>query len=236
MAYKLLYLPRRASGVAWEDWPRTWRSHAVFASQFPAMTGTFNFLRYTTRIDDPSVAGLPVSTAHDGVAVLEASALGTLSGKESTSEQRALIDQDELRVFDRYTSEFSFYCRETRVVDGPLGEFGLFRFLRRAANVSRESFDEFLRGEYAGQCAASANVISAQRWGINLTIEPPPPDLPFEAIEECWFPTLDDAAHALTAVETHALANALAAVCDLDHGITMLTRTTHRYPKEPYAA
>ena len=40
MSYKMHYLARRAKNVAWEDWPRTWKSHAIFASQFPAMDGT----------------------------------------------------------------------------------------------------------------------------------------------------------------------------------------------------
>ena len=67
MSYKMHYLARRAKNVAWEDWPRTWKSHAVFASQFPAMDGTIDWMRYNTRVDDPRAANLPVSTEHDGV-------------------------------------------------------------------------------------------------------------------------------------------------------------------------
>ena len=55
MPYKMLYLARRAATVSWEDWPRTWKSHAIFASQFPAMSGTIDWMRYTTRVDDPSL-------------------------------------------------------------------------------------------------------------------------------------------------------------------------------------
>src|SRR6266699_1752179 len=112
MGYKMLYLARRADTDAWEDWPRTWKSHAVFASQFPAMDGTIDWMRYTTRVDDPRVAALPVSTAHDGVSVAEAPLLSTFKGQGFSPEQRALIDEDELRVFDRYTPEFSFWCDE----------------------------------------------------------------------------------------------------------------------------
>ncbi len=45
-AYKLVYLARRAKTVGREDWPRTWKSHAVFASQFPSMEASLNWLRY----------------------------------------------------------------------------------------------------------------------------------------------------------------------------------------------
>jgi hypothetical protein len=148
MAYKMLYLARRAKGVAWEDWPRTWKSHAVFASQFPAMDGTIDWMRYTTRVDDPRAVGLPVSTAHDGVSVAEAPVLDTFYGRGFTKEQRALIDQDELRVFDRYTPEFSFWAKESRAVDGPVGEAAVFRFLRRKPGVSRDAYDRYLQGEY----------------------------------------------------------------------------------------
>ena len=187
MSYKMLYLARRALSVAWEDWPRTWKSHAVFASQFPAMSGTIDWMRYTTRVDDPAFADLPVSTEHDGVSVAEAPVLDTFYGKGFSSEQRALIDADELRVFDRYTPEFSFWCTETRVVDGPLGEAAIFRFLPRRPDVARESFEAHLNGEHAARCAEAAGALRVQRWAINLTIDGPPPDFPFEAIEECWF-------------------------------------------------
>src|SRR6056300_196584 len=100
MSYKLIYLARRAKPVAWEDWPRTWKSHAIFASQFPAMSGTIDWMRYTTRVDDPRVADLRVSNEHDGVSVAQAPELETFLGEGFTPEQRELIDADELRVFD----------------------------------------------------------------------------------------------------------------------------------------
>ncbi len=155
MAYKLLYLARRARTVSWQDWPRTWKSHAIFASQFPAMSGTIDWMRYTTRVDDPTLGDLPVSTEHDGVSVAAAPELDTFYGRGFSPEQRALIDQDELRVFDRYTPEFSFYCNESRVLDGPLGEAAVFRFLCRKADVSREAFEAHLKGEYARLCKES---------------------------------------------------------------------------------
>ena len=164
MTYKLLYLARRARTISWADWPRTWKSHAIFASQFPAMSGTFNWLRYTTRVDDPTLGDLPVSNKHDGVCVAEAPELDTFYGRSLSPEHRALIDQDELRVFDRYVPEFSFYCTESRVVDGPLGEAAIFRFLRRRADVSRDAFDTHLEGEHARLCKDLSGALAVQRW------------------------------------------------------------------------
>lgn len=231
MPYKMLYLARRARNVSWEDWPRTWRSHAVFASQFPAMSGTIDWMRYTTRVEDPSLGDLPVSKEHDGVSVAEAPVLDTFYGRGFSPEQRKLIDQDELRVFDRYTPEFSFYCSETRPVDGKVGEAAVFRFLRRKTDVSREAFEAHLQGEYARLCKEWAGTLGVQRWALNTTIDTPPKDFPFEAIDECWFPAIPDAAHALKAPEMQRLTDSLAKVCDVARNITMLTRPTHRWPK-----
>jgi hypothetical protein len=233
MPYKMLYLARRARNVSWEDWPRTWKSHAIFASQFPAMSGTIDWMRYTTRVDDPALGDLPVSTEHDGVSVAEALVLETFQGKGFTPEQRELIDQDELRVFDRYTPEFSFYCAETRVLDGPVGEAVVFRFLRRKEGVSREEFEAHLKGEYARSCAGLAAELHAQRWALNSTVETPPPDFPFEAIDECWFAGVEDGARALRSPHLPVLTSTLAKVCDMERSLIMFTRPTHRWPKPP---
>lgn len=232
MAYKLLYLARRANNVAWEDWPKTWKSHAIFASQFPAMSGTIDWMRYTTRVDDPIVADLPVSRDHDGVSVAEAPELDTFKGMGFTPEQRAQIDEDELRVFDRYTPEFSFYCEEQRLVDGHLGEAALFVFLHRKQGVPRDVYDAYLKGEYAHQCIESAYTLGVQRWALNHTVDPAPPDFPYDAIQECWFATVEDAARALTSPEMESLFASLSVCCDRDACITMLTRPTHRWPKD----
>jgi len=233
MTYKMLYLARRAKNVAWEDWPRTWKSHAVFASQFPAMDGTIDWMRYTTRIDDPALGDLPVSTAHDGVSVAESSSLETFQGKGFTPEQRQLIDQDELRVFDRYTPEFSFYCTEQRKQDGPLGEAAVFRFLMRRPEVTAEAFKAYLTGANARLCLDAAVKMSARRWALNFSIDSPPLDFPFEAIDELWFATPEDAAKALRSNAMKAIVDDLGTVCVPDRTITMLTRPTHRWPKEP---
>jgi hypothetical protein len=232
MPYKMLYLARRARTVPWAEWPRTWKSHAVFASQFPAMSGTIDWMRYTTRVDDPTLGDLPVSADHDGVSVAQAPVLETFYGKGFSPEQRALIDQDELRVFDRYTPDFSFYCTESRAVDGAVGEAAIFRFLRRKSDVAREAFAAHLQGDYARACRDAAGALGAQRWALNSTIDTPPPDFPFEAIDECWFASIKDAARAFGMQAMVQVTDSLAKVCDMGRGITMLTRPTHRWPKQ----
>lgn len=231
MGYKMLYLARRAKDVAWEDWPRTWKSHAIFASQFPAMDGTIDWMRYTTRIDDPALGDLPVSIAHDGVSVAEAPVLDTFYGRGFSKEQRALIDQDELRVFDRYTPEFSFWATESLVRPGKPGEAAVFRFLKRRDGVSRADYDAYLKNDYARVCAEIADGIGAVRWALNNTVDGPPVDFPFEAIDECWFESIEEGAAALRSPTMDKLTDSLAAVTEPERSITMFTRPTHRWPK-----
>jgi hypothetical protein len=66
-----------------------------------------------------------------------------------------------------------------------------------------------------------------------MTIDAPPPDFPFEAIDECWFASVHQAAHALTAPAMARLNEDLGTVCEMGRNVTMLTRPTHRWPKPP---
>jgi len=231
MTVKLVYLARRARTVSREDWPRTWKSHAIFASQFPAMSGTFDWMRYCNRVDVAALADLPVSADHDGVCVMAAGDLDTLRGTGFTPEQRTRIDADELRVFDRYTPDFSFYCTETLVRDGPVGEAALFRFLPRKDGTTHAAFDAQLTGPHATACANAADALGVQRWAINLNVGPPPEAFPFEGIEELWFPDVDAAARAVTHARFAQLADTLGGTCDMDRSVLLLTRPTHRWPR-----
>ena len=49
MTCKLIYLARRASTVSREDCPRTWKSHSIFASQFPVLEAEISCVRYCHR-------------------------------------------------------------------------------------------------------------------------------------------------------------------------------------------
>ena len=96
------------------------------------------------RVDLPGM-----SMAHDGVAVACSDNLELLQGGGFTTKERARIQQDELRVFERLTPECSFHCTEKPVRDGIVGEAAVFRFLARLPDVPRVAFTERLTGEHA---------------------------------------------------------------------------------------
>jgi hypothetical protein len=238
VTYKLIYLARRAKAVSREDWPRTWRSHAIFASQFPVLEAEIAWLRYCNRIDRPSIGGEPVdlpqlSTRHDGVAVAASPTLEGLNGGGFTPEDREKIDTDERRVFDMLTPNFTFYTTETVLEDGPLGEAALFRFLARAEGLAGEEFTSVYRdahGEVARPVGGSIEGLT--RSVLNHPVNDPRPLFPFDGISENWFATADDAVRALSSGAFDAETGDLGSFCDLDRSVTILTSVFHRWPRQ----
>jgi hypothetical protein len=235
--YKLIYLARRAAGVALEDWPRTWRSHAIFASQFPSMEMRLDSVFYCCRIPTPSIGGEPVqltgvSNEHDGVAVVSSDDLADVTpGSGFSAEDQALIDTDELRVFDMLVRKFSFACREKIVLEGPQGGAAVIRFLARRPGSTREEFSE----QWTAHEAAELNV--AQRLGRvtrvvhDELVREPPALFPFDGISEMWFADAEDATRALADAAMTTLNEEQAQFCDVDRTLTLLTRVCHRWPR-----
>ncbi len=188
--YKLIYLARRNPTVSRQDWPRTWRSHAKFAGRFPGLPEAIRYSRYCNRIDTAD----HLSSTYDGVAIACSDNLELLQGGAFTAEQFASILEDERRVFDRPTAETSFYCVESPVRDGPIGEAVLVMFLARQPALSRVTFKDWLLAQHAGvtqHLAEGQNAVT--RYTCNLPLHVPPASLPFDAIVECWYDSVETA-------------------------------------------
>lgn len=229
--YKLVYLARRASTVARADWPRTWKSHAVFASQFPVLEAKIDWMRYCNRIDAADMPGL--STAHDGVAVAASEILEGLNGAGFSDADRVLIDQDELRVFDMLTPNFTWYCREQPVRAGEIGEVAVFGFLKRGKGMTRDEFVARWCGRNADVAAQAVRALgTVTRYVHNRPIGDPLPLFPFDGIAEAWFENAEDALAAFARPAFDPLREDLAEFCDLAASEVMLTQVCHRWPKD----
>jgi hypothetical protein len=227
--YKLIYLARRNPSCSRADWPEHWRSHATFASQFAFIVTDIAYSCYCNRVDQPMLEGKPVdvpglSQDHDGVAVGVSPRVETLKGGGFSKEERALIDQDELRVFDMLTPEFSYYCTETVLKEGKYGLYGLIRFLARKPGVSPEAFRQWFEGDYADFARAAMND-TVVRYALDIPTHDPLPLFPFDAITDCWFDCEDDAVRAAL---NPAVPGALAEMCDMASSVTMLTHAYRR--------
>ena len=233
--YKLIYLARRAKPVSREEWPRTWRSHAVFASQFRNLEAKIDWLRYCNRVDEPSVDGEPIdvpalSVAHDGVAVAASDTLEGIKGGAFSKQDRELIDEDERRVFDMLTPNFTYFTKETVLKDGPLGEAALFRFLPRREGLDPDKFDRRYRREHAVRCENEIGSIAGlSRAILNHPVHEPLPLFPFDGISEFWFETSDDAVRALTVGQFDVMSGDISEFCRAEREVMMLTSVSHRW-------
>ncbi|TAL00434.1 MAG: hypothetical protein EPO08_13695 [Rhodospirillaceae bacterium] len=235
MDVKLIYLAKRNPAIKAEDWPRTWRSHAVFASQFPIAGVSLTGLFYCSRMLTPTLNGTPVdppgaSLGYDGVAVVSSPSEAALRAELSPAD-RAKIDQDELRVFSTYTPRFSFYCKEVLVHGGAHGQAAVIRFLARKAEDSREDFFAHWGRQHAdiGKRAVEAGAVT--RYVHNSLLDEPPPGYPFDGITETWFANADDAVRSLLDGALAPLARDVPTFCDMERTVTMLTYVTHRWPR-----
>ena len=227
--YKLVYLARRNPNLSREEWPEVWRSHSKFAGQFPGLRSGMKYGRYCNRIDNPMLDGRPVnlpgvSTAHDGVAVACSEMLALLQGGGFTTKQRALIQHDELRVFDQLTPNFSFHCLEAPVRDGALGQAAVFRFLPRLPDVTRIVFNERLLGDHARIVHDTIAPLGAiTRYTHNSPLHRPLLMFPFDAISECWYDSVDAAVRSVKDGQFAAVERDLNEFCDMEHSVVMLT-------------
>jgi EthD domain len=242
MTYKLIYLPRRNQTVSRSDWPRTWRSHAIFASQFPVLTSDLHWMRYCNRIDETVPAGegreLPgwLSRDYDGVSVAAGGGEDVFDGSGFTPDQRASIDGDELRVFADYTPRYSFYCKETLAFGGEPGAAAVFAFLAKPSGLDMDPFIMRWHREHV----AMAQGLLGKPGGLvrianNRPHRPPPPNYPFAGIGEYWFASDDDA---IAAVQPggmfEPLRDDLVKFSNAEQGTVMLVSAFHGWPK-PWA-
>lgn len=236
MNNKLIYLARRAEGISREDWPKTWRSHAIFASQFAVAGSRIEWMRYCNRIDSPQLEGQPVSlpiisTAHDGVALIN-NGSNEPSLSPLPDDVRTALDTDELRVFDRLVTNFAFPCVETLLLDGLPGKAAVFVFLPQAGGLK-----DPLDGEHADLVrAALPSVSGLTRYAHNHPMHIPAAPFAFGAIVEMWFATADDAVRALSQGALDPVLADLGAFADMDEAVVMLTTPCHAFPKDEVLA
>ena len=236
MQFKMIYLARRNPSVSEEDWPRTWRSHAKFSSQFSSIGAAISSLLYCSRIFHPSVDGHPFDAPgadrrHDGVAVVAADSPRALAG-QLTPEDRERIFADERRVFAVLTPECSFHCQEVMVWGGAPGQAAVIRFLKRGADISSEAFAERWSMDHANVATRALGTIgSVLRHVHNSPIVPPPPAYPIDGISETWFASAEDAARSLADESFAPVTRDLQDFCDMEGSITMLTEVIYRWPR-----
>lgn len=236
MDFKLIYLAKRNSSIRPEDWPRTWRSHAIFASQFPSVGPSFNLVLYCSRVLNPSVDGqaqdpYEATQEYDGAAVISCGSAESLRAKMDP-EVREKIAEDERRVFSTQVDRFSFRCKEALVWGSAPTEAVVIRFLVRKAGTTRNGFLAHWGARHADIARRAAEISgSVRRYVHNRLIEEPPPGYPFDGISEIWFDSAEEAARSFTDGTLAPIAQDLPGFCDMDRSVTLIASVTHRWPR-----
>jgi hypothetical protein len=235
MDYKMIYLARRNPTVSPADWPRTWRSHPRFVSQFPIVASAIQHLNYCSRVYEPTLDGLrfdpPGATQdYDGAAIV-ASPDAPVSGANVPPEIHEQIMDDERRVFAALTPTFTMRGRESLVVGGAPGMSAVLRFLRRKPGVSREAFDKAWAETQAGAAERAVAKGRIDRYVHTAVLETPPPGYEYDGISETWFPAVEDAVRSFVDPALAPLSRALSDYCDLDHSVTLLSEVVYRLPR-----
>ena len=234
--FKVVYLAKRNPSVKAEDWPRTWRSHAAYAAQFPVIYAEFSSAYYCARVLQPSIKGVLIEPSeaardYDGVAIVSSPTVDGVP-REMPPEVAAKIDEDELRVFSTYVREFSFRCKEVVVHGDVPGKAVVIRLLARKTGLSRGEFLAHLNGRYAESAKSAADASGkVVRYVQNQVIEEPPPGYPFDGVTEIWFANTDDAAGSFADGALAPLAQQLPVFCDLKRSVTLLTSVVMRFPR-----
>lgn len=236
MDYKMVYLARRNPSCKAEDWPRHWRSHAVYCSQFPAIGAPISSLHYCSRQLQPTLNGAPFNPPgvadYDGVAIVASKSADSFGNSDLPRDLRDKIDQDERRVFSTLTPNFSFLSEEVLVLGGKPGKAAVIRFLSRKAGSSREDLLAHLDGLHADIAKRAIDAAgTVTRYVHNRLRKDPPKGYPFDAIVEKWFASAENAAHSLVNDAFAPLTKDLATFCDMKQTVTMLTYVTHSWPR-----
>jgi hypothetical protein len=236
MDYKLIYLARRNPACTAEDWPRHWRSHAVYCSQFAALSAAISSVHYCSRQLKPTLDGAPLNPPlaadYDGVAVIASKSADFFGDNAMPRDVRDKIDQDERRVFDTLTPNFSFLSEEVLVHGGEFGKGAVIRFLSRKRGSSPQEFHARLaaaHAELALKTIGTAGTVT--RYVHNRLTSDPPIGYPFDGIVETWFASAEDAAHSLSDDALAPVTKDLTTFCDLQASVTMLTHVTHSWPR-----
>jgi hypothetical protein len=236
MDYKMVYLARRNPSCKAEDWPRHWRSHAVYCSQFPAIGAPISSLHYCSRQLQPTLNGDPFNPPgvadYDGVAIVASQSADSFGDNDLPRDLRDKIDQDERRVFSTLTPNFSFLCEEVLVLGGTPGKAAVIRFLSRQAGSAREDFLAHLGGVHADIAKRATDAAgTVTRYVHNRLRKDPPKGYPFDAIVEMWFSSAENAAQSLVNDAFAPLIKDLGTFCDMKQTVTMLTYVTHSWPR-----
>ena len=234
MGYKMIYLARRNPVATAAEFPKLWRSHAAFVSQFGSVGSRFTQVMQCSRVlDVPGVAG--ASQDYDGVAVLSCPTLEDTLTQTLPPDIRVKVDTDERRVFDGLVEDFTMRASEHVLLDAGFDaareRAALITFIKAKPGVSGAALaQDFREKRWPALRALPGMAHSVVRCVLNEIVEKPPAGYEYDAISELWFASVADAVSALSDLAVQAaMSGQPADVHDPARTVQMFTRITHTW-------
>ena len=237
MIAKRFYIAYRNPSATSAEWPKLWRSHAAYVSQFGSVGAKFTRVMQCSRVVDGSA--IPGGDARcDGIAVLSCPSLEESVTADLPPDVRAKIDTDELRVFATLVEPVSMTALEHVVADNGFDaareRAGVITFLKARAGVSRAELARIWKEQVAPALLASAAMKGkVVRCVLNESVGETPPGCDYDAVAEVWFADASTATAAFAAAGADGTLSRLDAsldkLVDATRTLKVLTRVTHTW-------
>lgn len=198
------YLARRNPRFTHEEWVRRWRQHWRLADAQPRSRTVRRYIQCEVVFDQEH-------PEYDGAASSEYHSPEARQENRADTEYHAIMQHDELQVFDRLIDECSFVADHTVVTGSGVGPYKILRYLRRASEVSNDAFGRMWREVYARDIQEA--LPGAVGYAQNATLAGERNGLGVDGSDEIWF---DDVSQAIEG------ATALAAGFDRDWSETLV--------------
>jgi len=221
--WKMIYLAKRNTALAPEDFPQAWREHSALGRQCRNVQDKVRTVRQCSRVLDRP--GMPngASIDYDGVNLLSLRDRQAADDIWNDEETLRIMRPDEPRVFSTYVRDFTLVAEERVLVDGEETGVCVVLFLR-----AREA-QRLQAGDLIGVAGSPWAAVTRLVW--NVVAGEPLPGYEYDAIVEAWFPSVEAVADAFGRVSVWArLPGGLADQIDATRSVCLLTHVTHRRP------
>jgi hypothetical protein len=179
-AIRIVYLARRNPALDHDAWLPEWRRHWALASRQAESSTVRRYLQCEVLFDAHE-------RPRDGLGISEYASEADRERNRSASEYHAIMQTDELRVFDGLVEKTATFVRQRVLAGSGLGPYKLVRFVRRDPRVSAEDFVEAWAGEHARRvCSLREDLLG---YAQSMTVPPrlPSSQLAVDGLEEFWF-------------------------------------------------
>jgi hypothetical protein len=201
MEPKLIYLARRNPALTREAFTARWRRHGALGMSMPRWV---NIRRYVHC--DVLQSGIPgVAEGYDGIGLIWHRSPEARVRHRADNSSQGQMEDDEAQTFAEPVYNFCLLAQEFVMKEEGTGTVKLIRFVERSKEMSKAAFEFAWRGAYA-QALLRVPGLARQlrRYVQNHALPPERPagwGLKSDCVDEFWFASREDAAHAFEAIK-----------------------------------